>query len=291
MNSQPLAQLRSRIRTAVVLSIAIAALLAFSWYSCLGKMLLVAAGLILVAAACWETSSFSKVSLDLVRRATLFLVLLFPSLLSGGMLAPELCDPFPAPQMALAYAYLGTSIAFVLLITMQVTLARSAPDLAGELSREIYLALILLGFGGASLLALPYLGLGHLAWLIIVVSVNDIAAYSIGSKLGGPRLAPNISPSKTVSGSLAGLLAGILFGMVLAPVFLDVSSRVFLGAALVLLVLAAQSGDLAKSYLKRLGQVKDSGTLLPGHGGVLDRIDGYLGAAPILLSLAALGWL
>lgn len=114
---------------------------------------------------------------------------------------------------------------------------------------------------------------------LAVIWMNDIAAYFVGTAAGAHKLAPRISPGKSWEGTGAGLAAGTLVGILLAP-WLGVTWAV---AALWAAAVAAvsQAGDLFESALKRRAGVKDSGGLLPGHGGVLDRFDGVLVAAPL----------
>jgi phosphatidate cytidylyltransferase len=138
--------------------------------------------------------------------------------------------------------------------------------------------------------SVPELGLGLLLWLLIVVWTTDTAAYAVGRRLGGPRLAPVISPGKTWSGLSGGVLGASLAGAI--TLWALGSERVIhaagLGAAFAVL---AQLGDLAESALKRRAGVKDSGSLIPGHGGVLDRVDGFLLTAPALaLLLGSRAW-
>jgi phosphatidate cytidylyltransferase len=129
--------------------------------------------------------------------------------------------------------------------------------------------------------ALPELGLGVLLWLLVVVWTTDTAAYFAGRTLGGPRLAPAISPSKTWSGLCGGMLGAALTGAFTAGLL--GSERLVHAAGLgAVLAIVAQLGDLTESACKRMAGVKDSGALIPGHGGVLDRIDGLLFAAPAL---------
>lgn len=132
----------------------------------------------------------------------------------------------------------------------------------------------------------PEIGLGLLLWLLVVVWTTDTAAYFAGRSLGGPRLAPAISPGKTWSGLCGGMLGAALSGALAA--WLLGSGRLLQAAGLgALLAVISQLGDLTESAFKRLAGVKDSGTLIPGHGGVLDRVDGLLFAAPAL-ALASL---
>jgi phosphatidate cytidylyltransferase len=131
---------------------------------------------------------------------------------------------------------------------------------------------------------LPQFGLQIVVWLLAVVWTTDILAYLVGRQVGGPRLAPSISPGKTWSGLCGGVLAAALAGAVTA--WAIGSERLLQAAGLGgLLAIVSQIGDLIESTLKRRAGVKDSGTLIPGHGGVLDRLDGLILAAPVLALL------
>jgi phosphatidate cytidylyltransferase len=124
-------------------------------------------------------------------------------------------------------------------------------------------------------------------WLLAVVWANDIAAYAAGRGLGGPKLAPRLSPNKTWAGFAGGVVASGLVGGLAATAF-GASLPALIGMSL-LLGIAAQLGDLAESWAKRHFGVKDSGRLIPGHGGVLDRVDGLLAASALagVVTLAA----
>ena len=121
---------------------------------------------------------------------------------------------------------------------------------------------------------------GHLLLigLAAVIAACDSAAYFVGRFVGGPKLAPRISPNKTISGGFAGLFAAVAVTIVIAPLYdLGIVWAVQVGFGLGLL---SQIGDFFESFIKRKVDVKDSGTILPGHGGLLDRFDGYLFAIP-----------
>lgn len=124
-------------------------------------------------------------------------------------------------------------------------------------------------------------GANFVVWLWIIIGISDTGAYFVGSKFGRRPLAKHVSPKKTVEGAIGGLGAAALTGLVYSLIFID--DVPFLMAILFSVVTAAsgQLGDLFESALKRAGGIKDSGTLLPGHGGVLDRIDGVIFAAPV----------
>jgi len=119
-----------------------------------------------------------------------------------------------------------------------------------------------------------------LTWLIVVIAASDSAQYYTGRAFGRRKLAPVVSPKKTVEGAIGGLVVATGVGAALASWWLPEAGPA--GGAVVAFVLAAFgiAGDLFESLLKRSAGVKDSSTLIPGHGGVLDRIDAYLFALP-----------
>ncbi|MDD2941566.1 MAG: phosphatidate cytidylyltransferase [bacterium] len=119
------------------------------------------------------------------------------------------------------------------------------------------------------------------AWVFAVAAASDTMAFFVGSSVGGPKLLPGVSPKKTVSGALAGLSAAILVSILYQ---LIAGGGDYLPAAGWGLVagLFVQLGDLGESMCKRIFSVKDSGALIPGHGGVLDRVDGVLLAMSVL---------
>jgi phosphatidate cytidylyltransferase len=150
-------------------------------------------------------------------------------------------------------------------------------------------ALGILGFGIpyfavpiASLYALKRLDPWLVFLLMAIVWLGDTAAYYVGSKIGRHKLAPVISPKKSWEGAAAGFAASVIAAGVWSVCRLDRLDLALLGVA-ALTALAAQVGDLVESMIKRGAGVKDSGHVLPGHGGVLDRMDAMLFAAPVLL--------
>jgi phosphatidate cytidylyltransferase len=133
----------------------------------------------------------------------------------------------------------------------------------------------------------PERGLGLLIWLLAVVWATDTFAYLVGRWLGGPKLAPTISPGKTWSGLCGGVIGGALVGGL--GVAVGSSGRTLQAVELgALLAAVGQAGDLVESAFKRRAGVKDSGRVIPGHGGVLDRLDSLLFAAPALALLCLL---
>ena len=134
----------------------------------------------------------------------------------------------------------------------------------------------------ASLYALKRLDPWLVFLLMAIVWLGDTAAFYVGSKIGRHKLAPVISPKKSWEGAAAGFLASVAAAAAWSFFRLDRIDVALLGVA-ALTALAAQIGDLVESMIKRGSGVKDSGSVLPGHGGVLDRLDALLFAAPVLL--------
>ena len=164
-------------------------------------------------------------------------------------------------------------------------------------SERIGFALIC-ALGHLALLSLVYLrfgdarGAGVIFYLVLVIAATDIGGYVAGKGIGGPKLAPRISPNKTWAGLIGGMvLAGVAgFGFVEVLTLAggwhpDEKATAFLVATIILSVVlapVAQLGDLMESWVKRKRGAKDSGNLIPGHGGILDRVDGYLTAVPLV---------
>jgi phosphatidate cytidylyltransferase len=121
-------------------------------------------------------------------------------------------------------------------------------------------------------------------WLVGIVAMADMGAYFVGVRFGQHKLAPQVSPGKSWEGVAGGVLANLLFAVMLS-LYLNTSFRegLWMGLTMIAVGLASILGDLFESMLKRYGGIKDSGTLLPGHGGVLDRIDGWMAAVPVFV--------
>jgi phosphatidate cytidylyltransferase len=157
---------------------------------------------------------------------------------------------------------------------------------AGRLAAGV----LYIGIAGIALITLRHdteAGRANVFFLFLVVWASDIGAYMAGRAFGGPKLAPAISPNKTWSGAIGGLVAAALVGEVAAGLLWPWHAGAALPVAC-LLGVTAQAGDLLESAIKRHFHVKDTSSLIPGHGGLLDRLDGVLAAAPVaaLLSLA-----
>jgi phosphatidate cytidylyltransferase len=129
-------------------------------------------------------------------------------------------------------------------------------------------------------------GFAAIVFLFVVVWLTDIVAYFVGRAAGGPKLLPRVSPNKTWSGAIGGTVAAVIGGVLVAQQF--GGSPAACGMLALLLSLASQVGDLAESALKRRFQVKDASGLLPGHGGLMDRLDGFVVAAVLAAAIGLL---
>ena len=198
---------------------------------------------------------------------------------------------FAGIQAALVMTIFGTLIwFFMIFFSLSKPKDRLGIFAIGFLSLLAILSLILLRsaeFGGIAITV----------YLIAVVTGVDSGAYFVGRSIGGPKLAPTISPNKTWAGLAGGTIAAGFVGLLFfyAPalggnevIVLGAFDSGAVGALAISCIIAplAQSGDLMESWIKRRLRLKDSGNLIPGHGGILDRVDGYLTAAPVVALIA-----
>jgi phosphatidate cytidylyltransferase len=208
------------------------------------------------------------------------------ALLVVPLIVAVLGDPLGA-----AVCWLLTLLALIalqLFRALQVRRGNLAPfarSLFGTVATAVWLSPLLL---------LPLFGLlggeapaPWIAWLLAVVWSADTGAYLIGRRFGKRKLAPLISPRKSIEGLVGGLLAATLLGAAAASSWLDAPLMLALPLSF-LVAVAAEAGDLIESLFKRSAGIKNSATLIPGHGGVLDRIDSLLLAAPVALLAAIL---
>ncbi|MDQ7006215.1 MAG: phosphatidate cytidylyltransferase [Acidobacteriota bacterium] len=208
----------------------------------------------------------------------------WPFLAGAGTVALIACFLLPDPPLAPTM----TGLLFVLLLRFLFSPREPAVALERLLSSlltVVYLGLTLGHVGGLLTAELPEgreTGEDLLIFALVVVYVGDSLAYYGGRAWGRHKLAPKISPAKTWEGAACSLV-GSLLASLLAPLWffqaLPISHALGLGA---LLSVTGILGDLCESLLKRAAAVKDSGSLLPGHGGLLDRVDSLLLAAPVL---------
>ena len=176
-----------------------------------------------------------------------------------------LMSPLAAGPSIVALAAIAGATIFTLIVTRNRWLAAGVPYVALPIMALLWIRMqedgLLLAF-----------------WALSLVWATDIGAFFAGRNFGGPKVAPSISPNKTWSGLIGGMIAALLLGWGLTSYY-DLPFQ--LAMASPGLALLAQVGDFFESWMKRRAGVKDSGTILPGHGGVLDRLDGVVTSLPV----------
>lgn len=203
---------------------------------------------------------------------------------------------------------LASALAPFIFITIGMRRARLGEALPAAAAATVAFAYVALPMGFLVQLRQQWAGAFYIFYLLVIVWAGDILAYFVGASLGRHRMSPRVSPKKTWEGAAASIVASVGVGVLLlqharpiSQFFLDLhliqprdgmfalESPPLLPMAVLSAVInvAAQMGDLVESVVKRGADVKDSGALLPGHGGMLDRIDALLLAAPVLWYYAA----
>lgn len=204
----------------------------------------------------------------------------------GGLWAPPLALLVIVLAAGLAKLGMGVALAMIggIAIFIIAKLRHSdRPVLTGIGVAYVALALV-------AMLALRLQSENGLAWSVLLCAVvwaTDIGAYVAGRAIGGPKLAPAISPSKTWAGLIGGVTAAVGAGLLVVAVF-GLWGMASIALLAIALALTAQIGDLLESFFKRRSGAGDSGRLIPGHGGVLDRIDGLMPAAMLLCAVVFL---
>jgi phosphatidate cytidylyltransferase len=178
-------------------------------------------------------------------------------------------------SLLMAFDWPGTALALIALGIFGIATLASKVRRAWCAAGLLYAAALL--FAPVVLRHDATLGFAAILYLFAIVWLTDIAAYFVGRAVGGPKLMPRVSPNKTWSGALGGTLAGVGGGVLVAGLFgienLVATAVVGLGLSVV-----SQAGDLVESAIKRTFGAKDASGLIPGHGGLMDRLDGFLTA-------------
>lgn len=217
------------------------------------------------------------------------------ALLAGALLSWEWAQMVPSVRGAFfAILYLFTvTIAIVMgpgcpyFAVLIAALALAWFKAKGEARRNLLVlgvAYISIGIGSIMWLY-ELVGFGITFWFMLVVWSVDVGGLVVGCSLKGPKLAPKISPNKTWSGLFGGMLFSVIFGNLFCYYAGAGAHLQYYGALAAVLAVVAQMGDLVESQIKRSLNLKDSSNLIPGHGGIFDRIDGMIFAAPLVYVL------
>lgn len=251
----------------------------------------------IVLAACWLVLLWKGSIL-------LFVLVLVPGLAIGGYEYARMsqCDISSVKALFLSFLSIlpvlsiflmpqfgiagGLCCAFLLLAFFTLIKYEEGLDSYGFISRASF-GIVYVGFLGAYLLLIRTLPAGNY-WLLILTGItagSDSGAYYSGRLFGKHKLSRLISPNKTIEGAVGGLISGMLVASLFALFFLETISWGFLIPVAILLGGIGICGDLTESIIKRATNTKDSGSILGGHGGILDRADSILFAAPVLYYL------
>ena len=172
-----------------------------------------------------------------------------------------------------------------------ITVRISEATLTAKMFLSVGCFLVLVGLGVALLSLQVYAGSGVLICVLAIVWATDTGAYFAGRAFGKRPLAQHISPNKTIEGTIGGCFLGCLLALILGFSWLQPMvgwSSIFVLSMAIAIPLTAVIGDLFESVLKRISDAKESGNILPGHGGLLDRVDSLVIAVPLVLSMSIL---
>ncbi len=214
------------------------------------------------------------------------------ALIFGAMFSWEWAQMVPNKRPAFyAVAYMFVMVAAVMGVAYLEVLLGAMLLVWFKSSKEAHRRLLVLGVPyisvGIGSIMWFYELVGYLAtfWFLLAVWCVDIGGYVVGCTLKGPKLAPKISPNKTWSGLFGGVLFSVIASLIFCYFVGAASHYLFYGVLAAVIAVVAQIGDLVESSIKRHLGLKDSSNLIPGHGGVFDRIDGLVFAAPLVYVL------
>lgn len=180
----------------------------------------------------------------------------------------------------LGYTKIEMSFAIILILLIYTVIVKNRYTF--DHAAFSVLAALYVGIGFYYLIETRLAGIEYVIYALMVIWTTDSGAYFVGRKIGKRKLWPEISPNKTVEGFIGGILSAVVFACIFQYFYALSSTYIILIGVTVVASIVGQLGDLVESALKRHFAVKDSGKLLPGHGGILDRFDSLLFVLPLL---------
>jgi len=281
--------LKSRVVTASILILVVVLLLLTPHFFWWGRPLVASIALLIVSLVALESFELCRKSHPEYPLITGTLIAFVPPILSYGVCLYLIFSPKIEVNTPIALGAVSSlSLAFFSLGFFLLSLQRGNSLESLSKSWALFsVHFLFVVLGGSALLFLSILEGAQtwaIFWLLAVVSGSDIASYFAGKSFGRKHVVEALSPGKTLEGYIAGALVACLVGTLAGVLLLKISLLYGLALSL-LVVLSGWSGDLFASWLKRQADVKDTGSLLPGHGGVLDRVDALLFASPLYLSM------
>lgn len=195
-------------------------------------------------------------------------ILLLPTEFSGRL------------ENALGYTKVEITFSIVLLLLIYTVVVKNRYTF-DHAAFSIFGALYV-GIGFYYLIETRLAGIEYVIYALLVIWMTDTGAYFVGRKIGKRKLWPDISPNKTIEGFVGGILSAVVFACLFQAIYPITSSYLILIGVTIIASIIGQLGDLVESALKRHYDVKDSGNILPGHGGILDRFDSLLFVLPLL---------
>lgn len=245
-----------RIKTVIILSVIFIPLLLMG-----GWVLKIAATILgaIIVSEMLRMKQISRTSLSAITAYLVVSVLILSPFLSN---INPLFTPLNIMTLSMAFLTIGTIYSRIDISIDDVSL--------------MLFAIYYIGNGVQTFLEIHDFEILAAIYILVIIIATDTGAYLFGRKFGKHKLAPKVSPNKTIEGSIGGIITALVFSNIFVMIF-PVSAYYYPGFWMVILIsLAGQMGDLIESAMKRHYQVKDSGTLLPGHGGIFDRFDSLI---------------
>lgn len=186
------------------------------------------------------------------------------------------------PQSVVQLSFHKEQIVFAFVMLLLIYTVFSKNEFNFDDAGFILLGLIYITIGFYFFMHTRLLGLNYLLFILFIIWTTDTGAYFFGNAFGKRKLWPKISPNKTIEGALGGLLSSIFVAVIFQLVYPFAFSMYYIIGVALIISIVGQLGDLVASAYKRHYDIKDSGSLLPGHGGILDRLDSLLFVLPAL---------